>query len=545
MCWVKRALKRGDFMRNYLIFIVLFLCSVLLCFAEDTPISPTSTTTLEKDNTTPNEQTPQDLEQIFAKRFSVTLRKVQVTDLLRMLQQKGPLNIVATKEVSGELTFLLENVTIGDALEIVLITNGLAKEIKDNIIHIMTEAQYQALYGKPYNSRLIARTYQLKNTLPKRMMTFLENIRSKNLGSIIADDGTRTLVLIDVPDKIKEMEEFIKRLDVPPETQTFELKNARMDDIIPEVNKLLTPNFGEIKIDKRMNRFIVTDYPQVLENIAYLIYQFDIKPREVLIEAKMIQIVLSDEFTMGVNWQQVFSKYSAFKNVNLVGNFPIRGDLAQKVNLTTTIGTIPATHYQLVIQALKNFGDNKLISAPRLITLSDKEAKFMVGTKEAYATTTRTTAQGGATTETETVQFLDVGVTLMVTPTINEDKYITMLIKPEISSVTRYEVTALGNRIPIIETANTNTNVMVRDGVTIVIAGLIRDQKQRESGGIPVLSQIPIIGGLFASKREYFVKTETIVFLTPYIVTGDVDSSVISKQIDLEKKEPKELKPVR
>ncbi|MFH1230188.1 MAG: secretin N-terminal domain-containing protein [Planctomycetota bacterium] len=530
-------------MRNYLIFLVIALCSTLLCFAEDStspapkdaPVSPTTTT----------EQTPQSLEQIFAKPFTGTFKVVQVRDLLGALRQKGPLNIVATKEVSGELTFLLENVTVGEALEIVLITNGLAKEIKGNIIHIMTEAQYQALYGKPYNSRLIVKIYQLKNTLPKRIMTFLENIRSKNLGSLIGDDGTRTLVVIDVPDKIKEMEELIKRLDVSSDTQTFELKNAKMDDIIPEVTKLRTPGFGEIQIDKRMNRFIVTDHPQVLQDIANLVYQFDAKPREVLIEAKMIQIVLSDEFTMGVNWQQVFSKYSAFKDVKLVGNFPIRGDLAQKVNLTTTIGTIPNTHYQLVVQALKNFGDNKLISSPRLITLSDKEAKFMVGTKEAYATTTRTTAQGGATTETETVQFLEVGVTLMVTPTINEDKYITMLIKPEISSVTRYEVTALGNRIPIIETANTSTNVMVKDGVPIVIAGLIRDQKQRESGGVPLLSQIPIIGLLFSSKREYFVKTETVVFLTPFIVTGDVDSSVISRQIDLERKEPKELKPIR
>ncbi|MDI6732743.1 MAG: hypothetical protein QME51_02245 [Planctomycetota bacterium] len=485
------------------------------------------------------------IEEILKKTFSANLREVSVRELLKSIAKIGPLNIVTTKSVAGQLTFLMENVTLGDALEIVLITNGLAKEIKGNILHIMTEAEYQALYGSPYNTRLVAKTYELKYTLPKRIATFLENIKSRNTNSqILPDDGTRTLLIIEVKDKILQMEELIKRLDVPAETQTFELKNADVETIVPEITKLITPLYGEIKTDKRMKRIMVTDNPYVLENVAFLIHQFDAKPRQVLIEAKMIQISLSDEFSMGIKWTQVFSHYSAFKDVKLVGDFPIRGDLAKKVNLSATIGTIPKTHYELVMQAMKAFGDNKLISAPRLSTLSDKEATFMVGTKEAYATTSRTTATG-TTTETETVQFLDVGVKLSVTPSINEEKYITMLIKPEISAVTRWETTSLGNRIPILETANTSTNVMVRDGVSIVIAGLIKDEKKNESTGIPFLSQIPLIGPLFGSRREYVIKTETVIFLTPYILTGDIDSSVISRQYDLERKEPKELKPIR
>jgi len=502
---------------------------------------------------TPTEQAPLTLDQIMAKPLSANLKNAEVRDLLRLLARKGPLNIVATKSVAGQLTFLLENVTIGDALEIVLITNGLAKEIKGkDIINIMTEAEYQSLYGKPYNTRLVVKTYQLQYVLPRRVATFLENIRSRNVSSqILPDDGTRTLVIIEVQDKIKEMEELIKRLDILPETLTFELKNANITDITPLVTTLLTPGYGEIKTDNRTKKFIVTDHAVVLENITRMIHDFDGKPRQVLIEAKMIQITLSDEFNMGINWTQVFSQYSSFKDVKLVGNFPMlvaNSHPAQTTNFTTTVGTIPANHYSMVVKALKQLGENKLISAPRLIALADKEATFEVVRDEVKPTTSTTNPTGtggGTSTQTVTVEFIPIGVMLRVTPSINEEKYITMLIKPEISNLVRYEQLSTGDRVPIKEKATTSTNVMVKDGVTIVIAGLIRDEKETSSAGVPIISQIPFIGMLFSARSEKMVKTETVIFLTPHIITGDSDSSVISRKYDFEEKNPKELKPVR
>lgn len=546
-------------MKNYLLLAVTFLVMALVCGAQEpapvpAPVENQPVPGLTAENPmTPTEQAPLTMEQIMAKPLSANLKNAEVRDLLRLLARKGPLNIVATKSVSGQLTFLLENVTIGDALEIVLITNGLAKEIKGkDIINIMTEAEYQSLYGKPYNTRLVVKTYQLQYVLPKRVATFLENIKSKNVSSqIIPDDGTRTLVIIETQDKIKEMEDLIKRLDVLPETLTFELKNANIADITPLVTALLTPNYGDVKTDIRTKKFIVTDHAAVLENITRLVHDFDGKPKQVLIEAKMIQITLSDEFNMGVNWTQVFSQYSSFKDVKLVGNFPLlvaNSHPAQTSNLTTTIGTIPANNYSLVVKALKQLGENKLISAPRLIALSDKVAKFEVVRDEVKPTTSTTNPTGtggGTSTQTVTVEFIPIGVMLKVTPSINDDKYITMLIEPEISNLVRYEQLSTGDRVPIKEKATTSTNVMVKDGVTIVIAGLIRDDKESSSAGVPIVSQIPIIGALFSARSSKTVKTETVIFLTPRIISGDADSSVPSKQYDFEQKEPKELKPVR
>jgi type II secretory pathway component GspD/PulD (secretin) len=525
-------------MKKYLLFILVYLVFSFTSDAQETkpPSLPAEASAKAGQDS---------LEQILAKKFSAGFKKVEVREFLRMLQNIGPLNIVLSKAVTGDLTFVLENVTIGEALEVTLITNSLAKEIRGNIIHIMTETEYQALYGKPYNTRLAVKTFQLQHTLPKLVGLFLADIRSRN-GSLLPDDGTRNLLIIDVPEKIQEMEEVIKRLDVPAETETFELKNASIDDILPEVNKLLTVNYGDVKTDKRMKRFIVTDHPQVLEKVAYLVKRFDAKPRQVLIEAKIIQITLKDEFAMGIDWTQVFSHASAFKDVKLVGRFPIKGDAGQKINLTATVGTIPKTHYEIILKALKAFGENKVVSAPRIITLADKEAMFKVTKEEPYYEGSETiNPQTGQSTKVYTPKIKDIGPTLTVTPSINEDKYISMVIKPEITEFIDYAPTPMGDRYPIVQKATTTTNVMVKDGVTIVIAGLLKEEKQKISEGIPFLSQLPLIGPLFSSKREYVARTETVIFLTPYIVTGDFDTSVLSKDSEMERKEPKGLKPLR
>ncbi|MEW6027545.1 MAG: secretin N-terminal domain-containing protein [Planctomycetota bacterium] len=551
-------------MKKYLLLTVLCLFGALMvCLAQEpapgtapTEGSPVGTADKEpapatagEKPVTPPEPAPLTMKQVMDKPFTVKLVKgIDIREFLRSLAKIGPLNIVTTRSVTGQVTYFIENATIGDVLEIVLITNGLAKEIRGDIIHIMTEAEYLNLYGKSYNSRLVVKTYQMEYVLPKRVANFLEQIKSKTVGSqILPDDGTRTLLIIEVQDKIKEMEEIIKLLDVPPETLTFELNNAKVDEIYTKIDAIKTPNFGEIQMDKRTKRFIVTDHASVLEKVARLIHDFDGKPRQVLIEAKVIQIGLTDEFAMGVKWEQVFSQYSAFKNVNLVGNFPVQGDLAKKTNLTATFGTLTSTHYSYVLQALKALGENKLISAPRLITLSDNKAEFHIGNKIQYYTTSQTPAATGTTPGTvETPAYIDEGVTISVTPSVNPDKYITMEITPSIKKVTEWRVTGQGNPYPaVIEDANTTTNVIVKDGVTIVIAGLIKDEKRKDSAGIPFVSQLPIVGPLLSSKREYMVKTETVIFLTPHIISGDADSSVITKQYDLDKKQPKELKPIR
>ena len=147
----------------------------------------------------------------------------------------------------------------------------------------------------------------------------------------------------------------------------------------------------------------------------------------------------------------------------------------------------------------------------------------MVGSREAYVTQSQ--SQASSTTVTsESVEFIDVGTKLNIVPSINDDGYITMKIKPEVSSVTSYLPTSQNNKIPIVETSQAETVVMVKDGVTIVIGGLIKDEKVETINKIPLLGDLPLLGFAFRNKDRQVKKTELVIFLTPEIMTGDVQA---------------------
>ena len=142
------------------------------------------------------------------------LRDIDIIDSLKFLAMKGDLNIVTSKNVSGRITLFLNNVSIADMLEILLFTNKLACESKKNIITIMTEDEYKAIYGKLYIDKRQLITITPKYADVSNLLTVLSNIKS-DIGKIIADSGTGTLILIDIPEKINEMENLIKQFDLP------------------------------------------------------------------------------------------------------------------------------------------------------------------------------------------------------------------------------------------------------------------------------------------------------------------------------------------
>ncbi|MEI8011841.1 MAG: type II and III secretion system protein, partial [Candidatus Omnitrophota bacterium] len=135
------------------------------------------------------------------------------------------------------------------------------------------------------------------------------------------------------------------------------------------------------------------------------------------------------------------------------------------------------------------------------------------------ATTSNTTSS----TTSESVNFIDIGVKLHVTPTIHDDGYITMKIKPEVSTASTSVTSAVTkNEIPIVDTSEVDTTVRVKDGVTIIIGGLIKDESQDINNKIPLLGSIPFVGKVFSHQEKGLAKTEIVIFLTPHIITGDI-----------------------
>jgi Flp pilus assembly secretin CpaC len=157
------------------------------------------------------------------------------------------------------------------------------------------------------------------------------------------------------------------------------------------------------------------------------------------------------------------------------------------------------------------------------MVLNNQEAKIHVGVKDAYITSTTSQSGTGTAVTSQSVNFVDTGIQLYVTPTINRDGFVTMKIKPEISDSVRTNITSEGQitQIPIVSTSEAETTVMVKDGVTIIIGGLRKDKREKTVRKIPLLGDIPGIGFLFRSTSDSLTKSDLVILLTPHIISGE------------------------
>ena len=160
---------------------------------------------------------------------------------------------------------------------------SLAYVVQNGIIHVMTEADYQRLFGASFADQRQIRRLQLKHGDPASVAALLGNMKS-SVGRVIADATTRTIVLIDVPEKLEHMVAAAEAMDKATrmETQVFELRYAKAEEIAPEVEKVITPELGTVRLDKRSNTLVVTDLLPNMPEVRKVIKAFDRKTREVI-----------------------------------------------------------------------------------------------------------------------------------------------------------------------------------------------------------------------------------------------------------------------
>ncbi len=453
-----------------------------------------------------------------SKNISLDLRQMDMLAAMKFLAEQGDLNIVTGKNVGGRVTLSLKDVTILDALDIIALTNELAYVVQHRVIHVMTEADYQRLFGASFADQRRVETLYLQHADAANVATVLGNMKS-TVGRVIADPQTRTLVLIDVPEKLEPMVAAAQNMDRAGQLQTqiFELRYAKAADLKAEVEKAVTPKLGAVRVDKRTNTLVVTDLSAQLQEARRVVDAFDRKSREVVIEAKIVEVRLSDKYQVGVDWEVLFREVGRLAELNVKQVFPITPTLSASSKLL--LGTLAKNNFRAVVEFLQTVGKINILSTPQIAVVENEEAKILVGTREAYVTSLVTQTAQAATTA-EQITFIDVGLQLKVAPSINRDGFVTMKIKPEVSSVTRFLQTSSGNQIPIVETSSAETTVMVKDGVTIVIAGLMKDERVLDEKKVPILGDIPLLGLAFRSREDRVVKTELIFFLTPSIISG-------------------------
>jgi len=303
---------------------------------------------------------------------------------------------------------------------------------------------------------------------------------------------------------------------------------------------------GAYKREVRSQVLLVADVPEQLEVLKSLIAAVDVKPRQILITATIIEVTRGKLRDVGFDWATSSDGIESAANITTTepwgGNVEFRGNaLGSGVvpgNWPTTTGSsgafpfdsglslllkkVDGTQFEFLIHALEELADANVLSSPNILTLDNQEATILVGEKFPILQT-ETSGTDVAQLTTSLDYYESIGVQLNVLPQIQDDKYINMIIHPAISDRTG-SVTAVGSagnelaQYPIIETRETENQILIENGQAIVIGGLLKDVVNEEVRRIPFLGTLPIVGPLFRRTTRTVEKVDLMIFLLATIV---------------------------
>jgi len=456
--------------------------------------------------------------------MTLDVKGMDILDVIKIISLRSGLSVATSPDVRGKVSIFLKDVSVWDAFEILVAANDLAYEKRGDLINVMTNKEYESKYGKPFYDLRVLKKYTLRNSKVESLGKTVDALKS-NIGKVVIDVYSNSIVVLDTPEVIYEIDKIVRGMDIALETRIIQLDYARVEDVKENIADLVSEGIGIIKFDQTSNRVVVTDIPSNVEHVEKVLKAFDKRPQAVKIEAKIIQITLSDEYRLGVDWEGVFGKHLG---ISYSGNFSLPtsggagvGQLAIGKAALNSNPTLDGQHqYQGIIKAFDTYGKTDVLSSPQITVLDGQEAYVLVGDKEPIVSVSVTNSDSGDTIYSESVEYMDTGVRLSVTPYISDDGFITMQIKPEVSSGTEVSGALEGSIYIKKTTSEADTTVIVEDGNTIVLAGLMKETEVDEVEKVPGIGNIPLIGRLFSEKHKKKVKTEIVILLTPQIVVG-------------------------
>jgi len=395
-------------------------------------------------------------------KIALDFYETDIKNVFRIIREISGKNFAIDKDVTGKVTLTLETPVPWDqALDLVLKMNQLGMVYEGDIIRVATLA-----------------------TLAKE-----EQVRQ---AQIAAEKKTR------------EAEKAL----VPLVTEYISVNYSKASsEILPHVKKVLTEKRGAISVDQRNNQLIVTDTAEVIEKIKEIVARIDTVTPQVIIEAKIVEVSSTFSDAIGIDWTADIGPWAAPDGTldgNVAMNFPVAASGVLGFTFNKLTGTPLVLNAQLT--AMETRGEGKIISSPRIATLDNKTATITQGLEYPYL---ERDSSGLATTK-----FKDIDLTLEVTPIVSPDDRILMKInikKDDIASIT-----PTGE--PALSTNEAKTELLVNDGDTIVIGGILKSSVSSGDSGWPGLKNIPLLGWLFKTERKSSENNELLIFITPKIV---------------------------
>lgn len=411
------------------------------------------------------------------------------------LQEMGAMlnkNIIPSKDVRGTITVTMSNVTPMELLDAVLHMNGFAYRVSGNFIYVYTAKEMEEIEKK--ERKMVTETFRLNYVPASVVVGMLKPLKSP-----------------DAPDPAIYQD---KDFQISADSKTLEYSSYSSGDLV-----------------------VVNDYPEVMEKMRGIVKELDKRPQQVMVEATIMQAKLEDDNAMGVDFNLLGGvDFNSLTNANsnpdqaLTGailNNPTAGGVVD--NGYTAAGTrtdvnpagplppgglkvgVVYNNIAVFIRALETVTDSVVLANPKVLTLNRQPAMVLIGRQDGYISTTVATG----TTSTQSVAMLETGTRLIFKPTIASDGYIQMIIHPEDS------LGSVSNGLPTKTTTELTTNVLLKDGHTIVIGGLFREDNTINRSQVPFLGDIPLAGYLFRQQSDVLKRQEVIVLLTPHIVKSD------------------------
>jgi type IV pilus assembly protein PilQ len=283
------------------------------------------------------------------------------------------------------------------------------------------------------------------------------------------------------------------------QVRVYHVQYASAADVETAIQDHLS-NYGSIKSLEDGNMVVVEDMPAFLDDIEKIIDSVDREPKQVMIEAKILEVSLTDNQSFGLDWAYLFNSNGGDGSVGIKG--------LSKITSPGLFAIFSNSNVNVVLTALKERGRLRTISTPKLLAMEGLEAESVVGTDIGYRVTTTVNQ-----VTTETIEFLETGIILRVTPRVDRSGRILLDIHPEVS-----QGAVSDDGIPSKSTTQVTTRMLVPNGRTVFLGGLIRHSVSNTREGVPGLGDLPVIGNLFANDASNIASSEIVVLITPRIV---------------------------
>ncbi len=292
------------------------------------------------------------------------------------------------------------------------------------------------------------------------------------------------------------------------------------------------PNLGvgdvSIIADLERNALVVMASSNDYEKVEQAIKRLDIQPLQVLVEATIVEVSLEDELRYGLQWFFKHNLGGGRTGVGAVGSLPIPSPFDGGVAASATYEVFNASGTRALLTALASDSKLNVVSSPSLMVLDNHTAIIRVGDQVPVRTSETTNTSSDNLNITSNIQFKDTGVLLEVTPRVNAGGMVVLEIAQEVNDVAK--TTTSGIDSPTITQRKIDTRVAIQSGETLVLGGLIRENKTQDSQGVPGLRHVPILGWLFGSSGTNVRRTELVVLITPTAVTNQQDARSVTQE---------------